>query len=49
MCLAKALVGRLLIYNHTFRETVYGALRSDWITSDLEELENAYKHRIGSG
>ena len=46
--LAKALVDRLLVRDHLSRETVYGALRSTWITVDLEELEQAYTRRIGS-
>ncbi len=44
--LAKALVGRLLIHNPLHRATVYTALRSQWITTDLEELDAAYRDRI---
>lgn len=47
--LAKTLVDKLLIRDHLSRETVYGALRSQWITTDLDELEQAYVQRIGSG
>ncbi|PBK77372.1 kinase-like protein [Armillaria solidipes] len=43
---AKALVGRLLIHNPLHRATVYTALRSQWITTDLEELDAAYRDRI---
>lgn len=45
---AKRLISRLMVYDHRYRETVYGALRSSWITSDLEDLEGAYKERINS-
>jgi len=44
--LAKALVSRLLIYNNLQRATVYSALQSRWITSELNELENAYHARV---
>ena len=37
-----------MVYDRKYRETVYGALRSSWIMSDLEDLEGAYKERIGS-
>ncbi|KAK0245677.1 kinase-like protein [Armillaria nabsnona] len=43
---AKALVGRLLIHNPLHRATVYTALRSQWIITDLEELDAAYQDRI---
>ncbi|TDL28212.1 kinase-like protein, partial [Rickenella mellea] len=45
---AKMLVGKLLIHNYRLRETVYGAMKDEWIVSDLEELEAAYRERIGS-
>ena len=44
---AKRLIGRLMVYDRKYRETVYGALQSSWIISDLEDLEGAYKERIG--
>jgi hypothetical protein len=44
--LAKALVGRLLIHSYLHRATVYSALESRWITSDLAELQQAYQDRI---
>lgn len=40
------LTARLLIHDHLHRETVDGALRSDWIASDLEELDQAYQERV---
>lgn len=36
-----------MVYDHKYRETVYGALRNNWITCDLEDLEGAYRERIG--
>jgi len=45
---AKMLTARLLIHDHGHRETVYGALRSDWIASDLQELDRAYQERVSS-
>ncbi|EPQ60470.1 kinase-like protein [Gloeophyllum trabeum ATCC 11539] len=45
---AQALVSRLLIYDYQQRATVYGAMRSSWIRSDLQDLENAYRTRISS-
>jgi len=42
------LTARLLIHDHMHRETVYGALRCDWIASDLEELDQAYQERVFS-
>jgi hypothetical protein len=44
--LAKGLVGRLLIHNPLHRATVYSALQSQWITSEISELEAAYQDRI---
>ena len=43
---AKNLVCQLLISDPRKRATVYEALRSRWICSDLEELERAYRERI---
>lgn len=45
--IAKGLVGRLLIHSHLHRATVYSALESRWITSDITELECAYRNRMG--
>ncbi|KII94186.1 hypothetical protein PLICRDRAFT_153616 [Plicaturopsis crispa FD-325 SS-3] len=47
--IAKGLVTRLLIHSPLQRATVQLALQSQWIAGDLEELENAYQVRIGSG
>jgi hypothetical protein len=44
---AKGLVSRLLIHGHLQRATVNQALQSRWITDNLEELESAYRKRIG--
>lgn len=44
--LAKALVGHLLVYNHLYRATVYSALQSEWIGSELDELQVLYQRRI---
>jgi len=44
---AKFLVESLLIYNHTDRLTARKALQSEWITSELNELERLYKRRVG--
>ncbi|KAE9408281.1 kinase-like protein [Gymnopus androsaceus JB14] len=43
---AKDLVSALLIHHPSQRATVYDALRSYWITSDLKMLEGAYQSRI---
>lgn len=43
---AKNLVCQLLIPDPRKRATVYEALKSPWICSDLEELERAYRERI---
>lgn len=46
--IAKNLVTHLLIPDPKKRATVYAALRSFWITSDLVDLERAYRERIRS-
>ncbi|KAN0100468.1 kinase-like protein [Tylopilus felleus] len=43
---AKNLVNHLLIPDPKKRATVYAALKSFWITSDLADLERAYRERI---
>lgn len=43
---AKRLVCDLLVPDPRKRATVYEALKSRWICSDLEELERAYRERI---
>lgn len=43
---AKNLVTHLLIPDPKKRATVYVALKSFWITSDLADLERAYRERI---
>ncbi|KAI9461750.1 kinase-like protein [Boletus coccyginus] len=45
---AKNLVTHLLIPDPKKRATVYTALKSFWITSDLVDLERAYRERIRS-
>ncbi|KAG8219659.1 kinase-like protein [Butyriboletus roseoflavus] len=45
---AKNLVIHLLIPDPKKRATVYAALKSFWITSDLTDLERAYRERIRS-
>ncbi|KAH0838163.1 kinase-like protein [Lanmaoa asiatica] len=45
---AKNLVTHLLIPDPKKRATVYAALKSFWITSDLVDLERAYRERIRS-
>ncbi|KAF8140427.1 kinase-like protein, partial [Boletus edulis] len=45
---AKNLVTHLLIPDPKKRATVYTALKSFWITSDLADLERAYRERIRS-
>lgn len=45
---AKNLVTHLLIPDPKKRATVYAALKSFWITSDLADLERAYRDRIRS-
>ncbi|KAF8560200.1 kinase-like protein [Imleria badia] len=45
---AKNLVTHLLIPDPKQRATVYAALKSFWITSDLADLERAYRDRIRS-
>lgn len=45
---AKNLVTHLLIPDPKKRATVYAALKSFWITSDLADLERAYRERIRS-
>ena len=45
---AKNLVTHLLIPDPKERATVYAALKSFWITSDLADLERAYRERIRS-
>ena len=44
---ARDLVARLLIRDHLNRATVHNALQSRWIIEDLDELEQAYRERIG--
>lgn len=46
--IAKNLVTHLLIPDPKKRATVYAALKSFWITSDLVDLERAYRERIRS-
>jgi serine/threonine protein kinase len=43
---AKALVSKLLVYEPIERATVWSALKSPWITCDLEDLERAYYDRV---
>jgi hypothetical protein len=45
---AKNLVTHLLIPDPKERATVYTAFKSFWITSDLADLERAYRERIRS-
>lgn len=45
---AKNLVTHLLIPDPKKRATVYAALKNLWITSDLADLERAYRERIRS-
>ncbi|KAG9314211.1 kinase-like protein [Chiua virens] len=45
---ARNLVTHLLIPDPKKRATVYAALKSFWITSDLADLERAYRERIRS-
>ncbi|KAK2461619.1 hypothetical protein APHAL10511_006082 [Amanita phalloides] len=44
---AKHLVTDLLMHDHLKRATVYSALESKWIESELGELRNLYQQRIG--
>lgn len=44
--LAKLLVDSLLVHNHLLRATAVSALQSQWINSELEELEALYECRI---
>jgi len=46
--IAKNLVTHLLIPDPKKRASVYTALKSFWITSDLVDLERAYRERIRS-
>ncbi|KAF8898929.1 kinase-like domain-containing protein [Infundibulicybe gibba] len=43
---AKHLVSQLLIHDHIDRATVYSALKSKWINSEIGELEALYRRRI---
>ena len=43
---ARELVTILLVYDYLKRATVYGALRSMWITQDEDALRDAYRKRI---
>ncbi|TFY62844.1 hypothetical protein EVJ58_g3605 [Rhodofomes roseus] len=45
---ARMLCGSLLVYDRLDRATVHSALRSDWFSRELPELEAAYRERIGS-
>ncbi|KAF9447791.1 hypothetical protein P691DRAFT_801783 [Macrolepiota fuliginosa MF-IS2] len=43
---AKQLILELLIHDHTKRATVYSALRSVWIQSEIKDLKSLYRRRI---
>ena len=43
---AKRLVTDLLTHDHLKRATVYSALESRWIKSELKELQDLYQQRI---
>jgi len=43
---AKRLVTHLLTHDHVKRATVYSALESRWIKSELKELQGLYQQRI---
>lgn len=44
---ARDLVAQLLIHNPKHRETVKGALLSQWIQLDVQDLKDGYRDRIG--
>jgi hypothetical protein len=46
ICVARRLVGHLLILNPRERAKVSSALESLWIAEDLEDLEAAYATKI---
>ncbi|KAI0328178.1 kinase-like protein [Cubamyces sp. BRFM 1775] len=46
---ARALCSDLLVYDPLERATVQQALRSNWFSAELLDLELAYRSRIGSG
>ncbi len=46
LLVAKVLIRRLLDDDPRHRATVYSALNSEWINSDLEKLQAAYQDRI---
>ncbi|KAJ7487408.1 kinase-like protein, partial [Mycena galericulata] len=43
---AKALVGSLLIHNYQHRATVYDAIQSYWIDSELHKLRITYQNQV---
>jgi hypothetical protein len=44
--LAQVLVNSLLVQNYLLRATASSALQSQWINSEMEELEALYERRI---
>ena len=44
--LAKELTQTLLIHNPRHRATVFDALQSDWIMSELVDLDTLYRRKI---
>ncbi|KIM47832.1 hypothetical protein M413DRAFT_439511 [Hebeloma cylindrosporum] len=43
---AQSLVNSLLVQNPLHRATVHSALVSDWICSELDQLDSLYRLRI---
>jgi hypothetical protein len=47
-CLARILVGSLLIRDFRERATVYSALESNWIQCEIDDLKYLYRNRVVS-